>query len=396
MPFISYSQNQEDVLLAMALHEVKNGFYVDVGAGHPFIDSVTNHFYKTGWRGINIEPSAVEFELLRKFRPNDINLNLAIGIDTRDSLLHISDRRGRHSLLREYAEHNSVSSQTQYIQQTNLTNVFSSELLPGQEIHFLKVDVEGSELDVIRGMDFEKYRPWIIVIEALHPISLEKNSSAWEKIILDSHYTLSFFDGVNNYYLENSHSHRSKHLRRVNVLLHNHTSAAEAGMTETIKFLEEQEVKKSKLIQDLESKVKVLLQQSALDTKRIEVLLQQSALDTIRIEKLEEVAKKYDMMSRSKTMRYTQKMRRNYGAVRLFFSRPNLRYSIVLKINNYLKKWPRTRRIALKFYFFLKLNKNAKYNKTNPSETLSTLNGPIALANSKSLVRSFKLYAKEF
>jgi len=39
------------------------------------------------------------------------------------------------------------------------------------EIHFLKIDVQGSESDVLRGCDFVRYRPWIVVIEATEPLS---------------------------------------------------------------------------------------------------------------------------------------------------------------------------------------------------------------------------------
>jgi hypothetical protein len=57
MPFISYGQNSEDVVLWRALRDIGTGFYVDVGAGDPKEDSVTHAFYERGWSGINIEPS---------------------------------------------------------------------------------------------------------------------------------------------------------------------------------------------------------------------------------------------------------------------------------------------------------------------------------------------------
>ena len=76
---ISYAQNFEDVMLWRALKNVKNGFYVDVGAGRPELDSVTKHFYEQGWHGINIEPHSEDFLLLAAARPRDVNLNIAIG-----------------------------------------------------------------------------------------------------------------------------------------------------------------------------------------------------------------------------------------------------------------------------------------------------------------------------
>ena len=54
---LSYAQFLEDIQLYRALKEIKNGFYIDVGANHPLDHSVTKLFYEKGWSGINIEPS---------------------------------------------------------------------------------------------------------------------------------------------------------------------------------------------------------------------------------------------------------------------------------------------------------------------------------------------------
>lgn len=79
MTFISYAQNFEDVMLRRALKDVKKGFYIDVGANDPVIDSVIKAFYDTGCRGINIEPVHDWLEKLQKYRPDDINIQTAVG-----------------------------------------------------------------------------------------------------------------------------------------------------------------------------------------------------------------------------------------------------------------------------------------------------------------------------
>ena len=55
--FISYAQNFEDVILWRALKHVENGFYIDIGAQDPVIDSVSRGFYEKGWRGLHVEPT---------------------------------------------------------------------------------------------------------------------------------------------------------------------------------------------------------------------------------------------------------------------------------------------------------------------------------------------------
>src|ERR1700682_4874412 len=79
MPFISHAQNYEDVILWRALHDVEQGFYVDVGAADPEEYSVTHAFYERGWSGINVEPLDEYFEKLVQARPNDKNLKVAVG-----------------------------------------------------------------------------------------------------------------------------------------------------------------------------------------------------------------------------------------------------------------------------------------------------------------------------
>src|SRR3954462_3282364 len=79
MMFISYAQNFEDVMLHRALMGVVNGFYIDVGASDPVLDSVTKAFYELGWTGITIEPEPEVSRKLCEDRKRDINLGVAIG-----------------------------------------------------------------------------------------------------------------------------------------------------------------------------------------------------------------------------------------------------------------------------------------------------------------------------
>lgn len=75
----SYSQEGEDMILSRIFGDKKNGFYVDVGAHHPFRFSNTYLFYKRGWLGINIDAMPGSMRLFDRFRKNDINIESAIG-----------------------------------------------------------------------------------------------------------------------------------------------------------------------------------------------------------------------------------------------------------------------------------------------------------------------------
>src|ERR1700754_3240108 len=85
--FFSFAQNFEDVMLHRALRGVTGGFYIDVGAADPTINSVTAAFYTMGWRGVNIEPDNRRYSLLASLRPRDTNLNAAVGQNDAEGII---------------------------------------------------------------------------------------------------------------------------------------------------------------------------------------------------------------------------------------------------------------------------------------------------------------------
>ena len=213
MTFLSYSQNNEDVLLWRALGHVKDGFYVDVGANDPVEHSVTKAFYDAGWRGINIEPLPSFHEAFMTQRPRDINLALAAGSSEGSLTLYdVADVNGWASPEREVAEgHRAAGHEVREltVPVRTLASV-CAEHVQG-EIHFLKVDVEGFESEVLRGMDFERWRPWVLVVEATLPGRRETNHETWEHLVVGHRYRFVWFDGLNRYYVAEEHAELARH-----------------------------------------------------------------------------------------------------------------------------------------------------------------------------------------
>jgi FkbM family methyltransferase len=207
MTFTSYAQNLEDVLLWRALRDVDTGFYIDVGANDPEEDSVTKAFYDRGWHGINIEPLPEHHQQLCRERPRDINLAIAAGAAS--GVLTIYDVPA----VRGWASPNETvarAHQDSGLQVTPLTVPVQTlaevcEQHVRGEIHFLKVDVEGFEAEVVRGMDFQRWRPWVLVIEATMPNSQVTNHAQWEPMIVQHGYRFVYFDGLNRYYVAAEH-----------------------------------------------------------------------------------------------------------------------------------------------------------------------------------------------
>ena len=167
-----YSQNSEDVLLARCFERENQGFYVDVGAEDPIEGSITRHFYERGWNGINIEPVPFFFDRIAKDRPRDINLN-CVASDRDDQTLNLCISEGtglstleaeRQEALESNPDHAVQPIEVQSKTLSTILNCYAT-----QRIDFLKIDVEGHELAVLRGLDLSSHHPRVIVIETTLP-----------------------------------------------------------------------------------------------------------------------------------------------------------------------------------------------------------------------------------
>lgn len=220
MTFISYAQNQEDVFLFRAFKHLSTGFYVDVGANDPVKDSVTQAFYERRWRGINIDPVPYWHQRLENNRKHDINLAIAVSDRAGQFEFFELPETGLSTLNPEQAE--SYHQQGQTVRRVTVQTRTLAEVLedyPLPEIHFLKIDVEGAEASVIRGADWQKHRPWVILIESTLPNTNTSVHEDWEPVLLANQYHFVWFDGINRFYVADERSELDAAFRvPVNVL----------------------------------------------------------------------------------------------------------------------------------------------------------------------------------
>ncbi len=202
--FISYAQNREDVMLWRALKHVVHGFYIDVGAWSPVDDSVTKGFYDHGWSGINIEPNPELYCKLQEDRPLDTNVMMVVGDSEGTQVINFFGNTGLSTLDDSIAEEHQKAGwevNRQEVQATTLVSIWDKYVPPGREVNFLKIDVEGFEERVLRGNDWERCRPWVVVIESTKPMSQLESHGQWESMLLDSGYIFVYADGLNRFYV---------------------------------------------------------------------------------------------------------------------------------------------------------------------------------------------------
>lgn len=214
MTFVSYAQNFEDVMLWRALRQVEHGFYIDAGAYLPDIDSVTRAFSERGWRGINIEPHPTFLAALEAARPEDVNLGIAVGDVEGTVTFHGFANTGLATANPTYAEmhiENGRAPDRMEVRCRKLASVWDEHVPAGQPVHFLKVDVEGQEAAVLRGVDWSRQRPWVVVVEATLPMTQIPTHDAWHGILEAAGYRFVYWDGLNRFYLASEHEELAAH-----------------------------------------------------------------------------------------------------------------------------------------------------------------------------------------
>lgn len=218
LPRVSFAQNQEDILLDRIFRDEPPGTFIDVGANHPSLDSNTHFFYLRGWRGVNLEPIPRQHGLFVSERPGDLNLAVAASEEDGElTFYEIASERGEtgHSTVSaEVAEEHRqpgfrVAAYT--VRARSLGSLIREYGLEPPE--FLSLDVESYEAAVLRGIPLDAWRPKVLVVEALHPLSHEEAFADWEPLLLGRGYLLGATNGVNRFYLRDDLADRLPRLR---------------------------------------------------------------------------------------------------------------------------------------------------------------------------------------
>jgi FkbM family methyltransferase len=199
---VSYAQNLEDLVLWRALGGKRDGFYVDVGGGHPVADNVSCWFYLQGWRGIVVEPQENLACAYAFTRPRDFVFCGVAGAHGGVAEFHIVDRLHGFSSMRadavRVAADFGATHSTRQVAMATLDELIAREGVT--TVDFLKVDVEGAEAEVLAGLDLARHRPRALCIEAVALGDMGENWGEWEPRLLAAGYEFMLFDGLNRYY----------------------------------------------------------------------------------------------------------------------------------------------------------------------------------------------------
>jgi hypothetical protein len=169
---VSYSQEGEDLILQRFIGNTKKGFYIDIGAHHPFRFSNTYHFYKQGWHGINVDAMPGSMNAFKKLRPRDINLEIPVSESKQVLTYYIFNEPALNTFSGEEARKKNGLRDYKVVEELRLQTfplsyILDKYLPQNTLIDFLSIDVEGLDYSVLSSNNWEKYQPSIILIESL-------------------------------------------------------------------------------------------------------------------------------------------------------------------------------------------------------------------------------------
>ena len=195
---------QQEKTLLLNFWGARTGAFIEAGANHPVLGSQSYPLAQRGWTGILVEPQRKFHPLLIAQRPEAYIVHAACTAkDTGEVLkLHIPSHDGLATLLPNQDEPDVVYDSVETVPTRTLDSIVDEwRRVTGTTvpIRFLSLDVEGYELEVLRGFSLQRHLPDLVLIEdKLADLSKHRH-------LVSQGYKLVRRTSVNNWYIPRSH-----------------------------------------------------------------------------------------------------------------------------------------------------------------------------------------------
>ncbi len=166
---LSFSQEGEDLIIERYFRDKEHGFFIDIGAFHPYKYSNTYKLYKKGWKGINIDANKNNIKLFNLARKRDRNIFAGVGnkkgygnfYTFEDPALNTFDKNIKESIVRSKQ---SVFLKKHRVRMLNINNILK-KYGKIKYIDLLNIDAEGESYNIIKSFNFNETHPNIVAIE---------------------------------------------------------------------------------------------------------------------------------------------------------------------------------------------------------------------------------------
>ena len=169
----SFSQTGEDLIVKFILEYqlgLKNVYYLDIGAYHPFYLSNTAIFDQNGCSGVCIEPNPILSKVIQEAREKCKVFNVGVGQENIESDFYVISPNTLSTFSKSDADKYALFPHVKVekvikIPIVSVNDIISNycECVP----NFVSIDVEGLDLCILHSLDFEKYRPEVFCVETL-------------------------------------------------------------------------------------------------------------------------------------------------------------------------------------------------------------------------------------
>lgn len=206
----SYAQSGEDIIISdlFSRLRIQNPTYLDIGANDPIALSNTYRLYKRGSKGVCVEPNPVHCEKIQQKRKRDTCLNAGVAFDERreaDFYVFPEKFNGLNTFSKEEADFWEQTGNEE-IGKHKVEKVIKMNLLEINELmekyfnpfpNFISIDVEGLDFQIIKRIDFNRFKPEVFCIETLGFI--EGNKEIKKNEIIDFFKSKNYFVYADTY-----------------------------------------------------------------------------------------------------------------------------------------------------------------------------------------------------
>ncbi len=178
----------------------RRGMYVDIGSGNPIWNSNTYFLYRRGWSGVLIDPIEKNIKYSRMVRPRDKSI-LGVVSSKEISQTFYEFKAYEYSTLDKslYTERLAAGLELKASYEVKVINFENiAALVDTDLILVLSIDAEGSELQILKGINFKTFAPSIILVEELK-FEMLKTSEVFD-LLTQKGYELKAFTGYTSVY----------------------------------------------------------------------------------------------------------------------------------------------------------------------------------------------------
>ena len=195
--FYSSQSGQDKFINSFIFKNIKNGFFVEIGAYDGVLGSNCLFFERyLGWDGIAVEPSPSQFNLLKNNRKcRCINKAISNKKEVIEFVDVIEGKTQMSGINKDFysstLEYLNKDQRTKFNKINIETSTFSEVLADTFHIDYLSIDVEGYEKDILESIDFNKYKVKVLSVENNKPKDINLNSILFK-------YGFMYLDNVGN------------------------------------------------------------------------------------------------------------------------------------------------------------------------------------------------------